>query len=91
MSKTIRRVKSNIFHAIIVPIQYSEVSDIRESTFFKKVSVTRILSESTVYIVEMNALEEDPIDGDQDGSQYFSITKQDKRYYSIECCVLRDS
>ena len=36
----------------------------RESTFFRKVSVTRIFSESTLYSLEMNALEEDPIDED---------------------------
>ena len=31
---------------------------------FKKVSITRIFSESTLYSLEMNVLEEDPIDGD---------------------------
>ena len=38
--------------------------DIRESTFFKKVSVNRIFSKSTFYRLEMITLEEDPIDGD---------------------------
>ena len=32
--------------------------------YLKKVSITRIFSESTLYRFEMNALEEDPIDGD---------------------------
>ena len=32
--------------------------------FLKKGSVNRIFSESTLYRFEMNALEEDPIDGD---------------------------
>ena len=35
--------------------------------FFLKVSVTRIFSENTLYKLEMDALKEDPIDGDQDG------------------------
>ena len=35
-----------------------------ESTFFRKVSVTRIFSDNTLYRLEMNALEEDPTDGD---------------------------
>ena len=37
----------------------------RESTFFKKVIVTRIVCEGTLYRLEMNALEKDAIDGDQ--------------------------
>ena len=36
----------------------------REFTFFKKVSINKIFSESTLYRFEMNALEKDPIDGD---------------------------
>ena len=34
------------------------------SIFLKKVSVIRIFSESILYGSEMNAIEEDPIDGD---------------------------
>ena len=33
----------------------------------------------------------DPVDGDQDGKQYFSKTKEGKKYYSIKCCDVRDS
>ena len=36
--------------------------------FFKKVSVNRIFSKSTLHRFEMNALEEDPTDGDWDDS-----------------------
>ena len=35
----------------------------------------------------MNALEEDPIDGDQDGSQFFL---EDKKYYGIKFCDVLD-
>ena len=45
-------------------LELHDICDIRESTFFKKVSVNRIFSESTLYRFEINALEEDPIDGD---------------------------
>ena len=45
-------------------LEWRDTCDIRESTFFRKVSVTRIFSENTLYRLEMNALEEDPIDGD---------------------------
>ena len=38
--------------------------DIREFTFFKKVNVSRILSENSLHRLEMDALEEYPIDGD---------------------------
>ena len=31
----------------------------------------------------MNASKEDPVDGDQDGKQYFSITTDGKKYYNI--------
>ena len=48
-------------------LEQRDIREIRESTFFKKVSVNRIFSESTLYRFEMNALEEDPIVGDQDG------------------------
>ena len=35
---------------------------------FKKVSVNRIFSKSTLHRFEMNAMEEDPTDGDWDDS-----------------------
>ena len=45
-------------------LEWHDTRDIRESTFFRKVSVTRIFSENTLYRLEMNALEEDHNDGD---------------------------
>ena len=47
-------------------LEQRDVRDIRESTFFKKVSVTTIFSENILYRLEMDVLEEDPVDGDQD-------------------------
>ena len=43
------------------------VRDIKESTFFIKVRINRIFSESNLYRFEMHALEKYPIDEDKDG------------------------
>ena len=57
--KLISRVKSNIFQDHSSYLKQRDAHDIRESTFFKKVSVTSIFS-VILYILEMNALEKDP-------------------------------
>ena len=63
--RRIKRVKSNTLHVIISSyLEWRDVRDIRESTFSRKLSATRIFSENTLYRLEMNALEEDPTDGD---------------------------
>ena len=61
--KKIERLKSDIFNVIIVAIQNSVMHVISENLFFfNKVSVTKIFSESNLYNLEMNVLEEDAID-----------------------------
>ena len=48
--KLISRVKSNIFHDHSSYLKQRDAHDIRESTFFKKVSVTSIFSVTTLHI-----------------------------------------
>ena len=60
------------------------VRDIRG--FNKIVIVTRIFSASNLYSLEINVLKEDPINGDWGGLCFFSVTTEDKKYYSLKCC-----
>ena len=60
----IKRVKSNNFHVNHSRyLEKCDIHDIRESTFFEKVRVTKIFFESTLYSLEMTVLGE-PTDGD---------------------------
>ena len=65
LRKKIKREKSNDPHVITVTI-YNSVTHVTSENvpFFKKVSVNRIFSESTLCRFEMNVLGEDPLDGD---------------------------
>ena len=48
-------------------LEQCDVHDKRESIFLKKVGIARTFSKSSSYSLRINALEEDPDDGDQDG------------------------